>query len=165
MEPRLFSRGNISLFPTVSLTKTCFNGAAAFQPRKSEYADYLTAAFLASMEPRLFSRGNQVKRGRIEQVFIVSFNGAAAFQPRKCLRIFFERFLDVASMEPRLFSRGNGRRFVGIELKPEASMEPRLFSRGNIVCSSISMPAPQLQWSRGFSAAEIFATGGGRWRP
>jgi len=41
-----------------------FNGAAAFQPRKSQRPYPWLRASRASMGPRLFSRGNSVENGQ-----------------------------------------------------------------------------------------------------
>jgi len=84
MEPRLFSRGNVSI------------------------ADRLGIQQAASMEPRLFSRGNPAQwRGlRLDQ-------NQASMEPRLFSRgnDFPQMYISAAvsaSMEPRLFSRGNG---------------------------------------------------------
>ena len=61
----------------------------------------------------------------------ICFNGAAAFQPRK-----------VALLGQYLHRRRR------------ASMGPRLFSRGKGPTQSTSAPRLELQWGRGFSAAE-----------
>jgi len=86
-----------------------------------------------SMGPRPCSRGNDAsgaccaRRRRC-------FNGAAAFQPRKCVAGEAAYVtLGVASMGPRLFGRGNITRVIYCE--PYTA---------------------QLQWGRGFSAAEIW---------
>jgi len=86
---------------------------------------------IASMGPRLFSRGN----------------------PATKLRIPTQK---LASMGPRLFSRGNLQRKRMHQWLKDASMGPRLFSRGNpekhkALCAFRA----ELQWGRGFSAAEI----------
>ncbi len=113
MGPRLFSRGNRPSGTLHCAASTpSFNGAAAFQPRKSgrrasalchapiasmgprlfsrgnaAQADYAHVADGASMGPRLFSRGNAaISRGR-RRDRDRSFNGAAAFQPRKFVRV------------------------------------------------------------------------------
>ena len=183
MGPRLFSRGNPSAIVTsppaalalqwgrgfsAAETRTsrmaarisclCFNGAAAFQPRKHPKLSFRhDLPFRASMGPRLFSRGNRDSMDGVEN-------------PRK------------ASMGPRLFSRGNG---IGGNVdcqRQGASMGPRLFSRGNtadqrstsmnLACfngaAAFQPRKPkllpderhdliELQWGRGFSAAETKA--------
>ena len=115
-----------------SRSHCCFNGATTFQPWKlrvdvdnrrgpkllqwghdfsaveiEKHIAPLQLDAIASMGPRLFSRGNRRK------LCICKTN-------------------EQASMGPRLFSRGN---FVGTngvpQLKKYASMGPRLFSRGN----------------------------------
>ncbi len=132
MGPRLFSRGNQIISQQTLSHGSGFNGAAAFQPRKSTYGLVCCRRSLsASMGPRLFSRGNQREP-------------AQNTSPR------------TASMGPRLFSRGNGssdggsarsaimlqwgRGFSAAEISSSfseyipvdmASMGPRLFSRGN----------------------------------
>ena len=59
MGPRLFSRGNVADAPDHGSMTSCFNGAAAFQPRK------LASTLAGIVTPP------------------AGFNGAAAFQPRK----------------------------------------------------------------------------------
>ena len=83
-----------------------FNGAATNQPRKSPHLVVDFDRLLASMGPRLISRGN-MRRPRGCGPRRTSFNGAAADQPRK-----FAAAPDLlagvkASMGPRLISRGN----------------------------------------------------------
>ena len=61
----------------------CFNGAAAFQPRKVPARDAVDPReATASMGPRLFSRGKGIECRRCG-CRDLRFNGAAAFQPRK----------------------------------------------------------------------------------
>ncbi len=60
-----------------------FNGASAFQPRKASPWNHIGDGFkLASMGPRLFSRGKHDHRPNTA-LSEPSFNGASAFQPRK----------------------------------------------------------------------------------
>ncbi len=111
--------------------RPCFNGAAAFQPRKRErkpmslngvgrlqWGRGLSAAetrgpddqqqrdLHASMGPRPFSRGNDSLGSEI-----------------------IDRY--EASMGPRPFSRGNDLVLGEVATEPAASMGPRPFSRGN----------------------------------
>jgi len=132
MEPQLFSRGNSHKASNCLLLSCCFNGAAAFQPRKLfllnsssvtlnelqwsrsfsaaeiSHAGTVTALSMpASMEPQLFSRGNLLDAIDPSNP-PAGFNGAAAFQPRKCAPISGgAHSFHHASMEPQLFSRGN----------------------------------------------------------
>ncbi len=141
----------------VSSSPCRFNGAAAREPRKRRSAvDDAQRCRIASMEPRLESRGNARGPRAVDDA------RSASMEPRlesrgndaaQCLDV-----RDVAaSMEPRLESRGNSaeparrcsrrRRFNGAAAreprKPTrrargvapvvASMEPRLESRGNSV--------------------------------
>ncbi len=108
------------------------------------------------MEPRLFSRGNEMAVTQ-DEMKTVGFNGAAAFQPRKCLlkgrpRAAKTGFNGAAAFQPRKFSEP---KTAGSGSSP-ASMEPRLFSRGNDKSVSSRRSSDMLQWSRGFSAAEMF---------
>ncbi len=82
MKPQLFSSGNPTYLQAVRVCTSTFNGAAAFQPRKSSECGVI--------EPKR-----------------ISFNEAAAFQPRKCGRQKLNRLVVGPSMEPQLFSRGN----------------------------------------------------------
>jgi len=63
-----------------------------------------------------------------------------------------------ASMEPQLFSRGNSEWYSFFwKNSYRASMEPQLFSRGNVsVVQACNRAKRLLQWSRSFSAAEMF---------
>ena len=56
---RGFSAAESMLHRQPSYPAQCFNWAAAFQPRKAGAAANATAALLASIGPRLFSRGKQ----------------------------------------------------------------------------------------------------------
>ena len=132
MGPRPFSRGNRQLHGVHARFFYRFNGAAAFQPRKSaprrwlgrkpgrlQWGRGLSAAeierraadstpnIIASMGPRPFSRGN-CEPAASPAASMACFNGAAAFQPRKCPgpRSLCRRSAP-ASMGPRPFSRGN----------------------------------------------------------
>ena len=158
MGPRLFSRGMSPPSPPPPDGGAGFNGAAALQPRNgsssrmrstftsirlqwgrgSSAAECLApasrndhTAALASMGPRLFSRGMHRKRGGFAFCYL-SFNGAAALQPRN----------EVDRNECHLH---------GIH----ASMGPRLFSRGMLLLwLRPRLPRAALQWGRGSSAAE-----------
>jgi len=84
----------------------------------------------------------------------MSFNGAAAGQPRKDLPIRVWTDERSASMGPRLDSRG---RTASANRKPErvaASMGPRLDSRGRAKFHARVSAALELQWGRGWTAAE-----------
>ncbi|CUQ67484.1 protein of unknown function [Candidatus Nitrospira inopinata] len=107
MGPRRFSRGNADRSVDTTAKTLGFNGAAAFQPRKSlegvdtllfenplQWGRGVSAAEIgsecaqksvearASMGPRRFSRGNGRTRQKNRNANRC-FNGAAAFQPRK----------------------------------------------------------------------------------
>ncbi len=82
MGPRRFSRGNLGV-AVVTGTSTCrFNGAAAFQPRKS----YCAGIFTRATQKLQWGRGvsaAEIRYWRLTTSRLLSFNGAAAFQPRK----------------------------------------------------------------------------------
>src|SRR5690606_25535283 len=103
-----------------------FNGAAASKPRRQAALHRLLEHLAASMEPRLLSRGDDLRRRK---------QGVAG----------------PASMEPRLLSRGDRSRGRSREGPGRASMEPRLLSRGDRLrtMAAIIRENP-LQWSRGF---------------
>jgi len=153
MGPRLFSRGKSMPRDSARQTWTCFNGAAAVQPRKAHRASRSSStrsgfngaaavqprkvpivgiavreSRLASMGPRLFSRGKNHSPMLHPPLF--SFNGAAAVQPRKGAVVDVVLGGSQASMGPRLFSRGKEVRHQAFPLLVDASMGPRLFSRG-----------------------------------
>ena len=108
----------------------CFNGAAAFQPRKgggrgSRAGPPACFNGAAAFQPRKAPGAVDVSVGS------GSFNGAAAFQPRKvhCM-IWLARmwicFNGAAAFQPRKVDKRN----YAIEEIRAASMVPRLFSRG-----------------------------------
>ena len=113
--------------------RTCFNGAAVFQPRKSASA--------ASVTPR------------------PGFNGAAVFQPRKCpasltripMQLQWGRGLSTAEMPGFTADRIQLGRFNGA-----AVFQPRKWrSQARQADSRV------LQWGRGLSTAEMWAGGRG----
>jgi len=130
-----------------------FNGAAAGQPRKADPRPQPTHSCLASMGPRLDSRG---RKGTTEP----------------------QTFFDWASMGPRLDSRGRRSRKEGSVYPNPASMGPRLDSRGRCACIWAALYGHRasmgprldsrgrgrllqaagagcgLQWGRGWTAAE-----------
>ena len=157
MGPRPFSRGNQLEKPSTSGYDQSFNGAAAFQPRKSRHKRRRLAAVLALQWGRGLSAAEMTTLLDRLAAADAGFNGAAAFQPRKFrARRAASRGRLLASMGPRPFSRGNdaspsahrGHRdcFNGAAaFQPRkshgqissttttasASMGPRPFSRGN----------------------------------
>ncbi len=84
MGPLPFSSGNLSECSGTSTGVCSFNGAAAFQQRKSE-AKRITALLspIASMGPLPFSSGNARSAKDAKDRAEIGFNGAAAFQQRK----------------------------------------------------------------------------------
>ena len=83
MGPRSFNRGNVVALEVPRPSLSGFNGAAVFQPRKSDRRGRgLRLGLIASMGPRSFNRGNLTLQN-IAQRIKVGFNGAAVFQPRK----------------------------------------------------------------------------------
>src|SRR5579875_26779 len=129
----------------------CFNGAAAFQPRKPPprtcgvIPAYCSFNGAAAFQPRKLLQGPRPV-GQAD-----SFNGAAETPPLPagtCQQY-------QASMEPRPFSRGNGQpsflaairegRFNGA-----AAFQPRKHDETVRRLKQL----PMLQWSRGLSAAE-----------
>ncbi len=132
MGPRLFSRGNARELSRVLPGRGCFNGAAAFQPRKC---------------PSSSSPGS----GRSLLQWGRGFSAAEMAGDELASHV-----VTLASMGPRLFSRGNGRLHHGRVPAGVASMGPRLFSRGNIGRGQTALLIRgMLQWGRGFSAAEM----------
>ena len=107
-----------------------FNGAAAREPRKPDHWVKGVGRCMASMGPRLASRGNDRSR-------ISSGEGrSASMGPRLASHgndngRRSDRVTLPASMGPRLASRGNARGVVICGPYPTASMGPRLASRGN----------------------------------
>ena len=127
-----------------------FNGAAAFQRRKSGLRR------LAASElqwGRRFSAAEMSGVSLTRRTSHMSFNGAAAFQRRKCARWLGQRMYECfngaaafqrrkssshvgcyqspASMGPPLFSGGNARLADRSPAACKASMGPPLFSGGN----------------------------------
>ena len=205
MGPRLFSRGMDACFYAVGPEHKGFNGAAAVQPR-NEYGNHavfmdafplqwgrgcsaaechailggVVVCYLASMGPRLFSRGMKglipdlprdvpLQWGRGCSAAEWRWSAAPRFTPgyslqwgRGCSAAECRqsaateadqrpRFNGAAAVQPR---NGGGE---GLGDMPEAwaSMGPRLFSRGMLAADSVaSIPRDWLQWGRGCSAAE-----------
>ena len=127
--PRLFSRGKHVPLCSTRPRESCFNWAAAFQPRKGSDRRGNSSRgrcfnWAAAFQPRKDVVCN------INSMEQCCFNWAAAFQPRKGGRAPRRAQNSGASIGPRLFSRGKllvprlGRR------TGEASIGPRLFSRG-----------------------------------
>ncbi len=187
MGPRLFSRGNGLSIPPRNASKDGFNGAATLQSRKSPQDTPTPAAtcrlqwgrdssvaeigcsnpalrrLVASMGPRLFSRGNmlhaaadlrrrRLQWGRDSSVAEISRIGSRYTA------------MQAASMGPRLFSRGNWDAVDHKQRTTTASMGPRLFSRGN---SESTWPESRrryrLQWGRDSSVAEMRICGAVAW--
>jgi len=179
MGPRLLSRGVRSELLGRSLHVRRFNGAAASQPRSQRQghsrehpvaklqwgrgfsaAESAVAAVvaseraLASMGPRLLSRGVS---GRLFACVasIPGFNGAAASQPRSLREADLDAEDRKASMGPRLLSRGVAR--AGLDPAQAGQLQ---WGRGFSAAESRSprvfpcLAASLLQWGRGFSAAE-----------
>jgi len=130
---RGFSAAEITLLIVITpLSMACFNGAAAFLPQKWE------------------------RTSRISDKPVDSFNGAAAFQPRKsgCLRLIMppdHSFNGAAAFQPRKCNITRQRTHVVHSFNGAAAFQPRK-SR---ITSPSSISAYPLQWSRGFSAAEM----------
>ena len=153
MGPRLFSRGEIVIdergiildelqwgrgfsaaerYSGIRTVRTCSKlqwgrGFSAAESPTGMFSAHLCG--MASMGPRLFSRGEgMVRRNRSPRR--VCFNGAAAFQPRRVRAYLVDGLRRLASMGPRLFSRGEADFLNGLTQVVRASMGPRLFSRG-----------------------------------
>ena len=134
MGPRLFSRGKSFRRDALRRRSRRFNGAAAFQPRKG-------------WTP---SRRRSTTASR--------FNGAAAFQPRKGVRRCVHTswtssgFNGAAAFQPRKAARpttASATRLSGFN--GAAAFQPRKAASRPVVRSR---PTAELQWGRGFSAAE-----------
>ena len=85
---------------------------------------------VASIEPRLFSRGNDVGILQIVRLRHASIEPRLFSRGNVEAKPVIDR-VDSASIEPRLFSRGNGHGHDDGPGRAHASIEPRLFSRGN----------------------------------
>ena len=165
MRPRHISRGNRARGRRGRSWRSCFNEAAAYQPRKHRLKALRHRAHIpASMRPRHISRGNQAGRSRLPAPERASmrprhisrgntgrrgpgtwispcFNEAAAYQPRKLDDSAQQVVERRASMRPRHISRGNDVR-ARLDLRGlGASMRPRHISRGNT-------PTAHFPWRR-----------------
>ena len=154
--PRLFGRGDPSGITTLRGAMLCFNGAAAFWPRRSTSASFGGCRDPASTGPRLFGRGDNwicmrchqtamtLQRGRgFLAAEITSsartmksasscFNGAAAFWPRRSSETepksrLENGFNGAAAFWPRRSCPEAGT----LTLCDAASTGPRLFGRGD----------------------------------
>ncbi len=130
MGPRRFSRGNLPPPRRPSLGGRCFNGAAAFQPRKLHPRHSKKDGRLWLQWGRGVSAA-EMKAPHRARPPIRGFNGAAAFQPRKSTHTELHKPVHIASMGPRRFSRGNNAASRSSGVVSPASMGPRRFSRGN----------------------------------
>ena len=141
---------------------------------------------LASMGPRLFSRGNPTPSAAGFHAIYISFNGAAAIQPRKFRsaavvgRQLPPRFNGAAAIQPRKFRSAA---VVGRQLPPRfngaAAIQPRkcrvglvgfhdhqvgfngaaaIQPRKSELAAAFPFLQILLQWGRGYSAAEISQT-------
>ncbi len=177
MEPAPFSAGNAyaldHLFPyppwlqwsrrlsapetrstrfSVSVRRSCFNGAGAFQRRKpGAGSDNSPGASNASMEPAPFSAGNEAPPIAAEAAKLGASMEPAPFSAGNWRMDSGERRSDPASMEPAPFSAGNLARSPLLVDSRLASMEPAPFSAGN-------MPdeAATTEESTGFNGAGAF---------
>ncbi len=188
MEPRPFERGNQLAVPVRSSSEVGFNGATSFRTWKpiasarsvpavaslqwshvlsnveTVYRSQkcLTAFRHASMEPRPFERGNDIKDREKEFPFKVASMEPRPFERGNAAHSRERKHSTGASMEPRPFERGNlpdcstyGASFGS------ASMEPRPFERGNPENKETEMQNPfQLQWSHVLSNVETVARRG-----
>ena len=126
----------------------CFNSATALQPWKHGERMDNRSVDIASIRPRLFSRGNSTIRWTVSVRSSTRFNSATALQPWKPGRLFGRYRRRYASIRPRLFSRGNSVPIPSLPTSCSASIRPRLFSRGNTVS-----PEPHPAYSRRFNSA------------
>ena len=145
-------------FLILSIQEYRFNGARLFSRGNPNAPTTPLPAAIASMGPRLFSRGNGITRAGSSRSWISCFNGATTFQPWKCTWLYRSVAQDMTLQWGHDFSaveilQSPPRRWPG---RRPASMGPRLFSRGNTwpPLSSSLMPTP-LQWGHDFSAVEI----------
>ena len=128
MGPRSFNRGNRSPPCTMPTWPPRFNGAAVFQPRKSDaHADAMKAQQEASMGPRSFNRGNDGER----------LPGACAAG---------------ASMGPRSFNRGNNpSRPIGVRVQRKLQ-----WGRGLSTAEIAQTGGRSSTISAGFNGAAVF---------
>jgi len=156
-----------------------FNGAAAVQPRKEHFAKNSLICCMASMGPRLFSRGKN--RGRTMReclnwasmgprlfsrgkrcrslkpnpIILRGFNGAAAVQPRKVhprrqqVNIS-PSFNGAAAVQPRKDKARWSHPQDFVCFNGAAAVQPRKVE----VRKPANVGGNRLQWGRGCSAAE-----------
>ena len=106
-----------------------FNGAAAREPRKPDHWVKGVGRCMASMGPRLASRGNDY--GGVHWSTFPWLQWGRGSRAAETIDAGQRRGGLQASMGPRLASRGNARGVVICGPYPTASMGPRLASRGN----------------------------------
>ena len=176
MGPRLFSRGRrairsqrankpsfngaAALQPrkdamtaSSSRARSCFNGAAALQPRKAGSTVGSVILTVASMGPRLFSRGRTIPPPSPTPSPPLQWGRGSSAAEGAVLR-------DLAPITVKLqWGRGSsaaeGSAVQGaVPRRCPASMGPRLFSRGRAKKLRPSVCSDLLQWGRGSSAAE-----------
>ena len=164
MGPRLFSRGNHVATRRCEGSYARFNGAAAFQPRK-RWTSWPPRCKRTPLQwGRGFSAAETVEVGRRRCVGPVASMGPRLFSRGNTLLLASVFVALRASMGPRLFSRGNNPDCEAVEsafvsFNGAAAFQPRKLQGHNTGPPRIA----RLQWGRGFSAAETCRLLG-RWR-
>ncbi len=121
------------------LLSLCFNEAATIQSRKSERCSCIGDFSLASMRPRLFSRGNGAENDSYIRFTVASMRPRLFSRGNVVVTPTSGPIPPPASMRPRLFSRGNAEPKSYFPETTTASMRPRLFSRGNLAMNAINL--------------------------
>ena|GEM_PF-2234466 len=157
MGPRRFRRGNARSKGSGRSSRSSFNGAATFPPRKSTATIVYVPLCRASMGPRRFRRGN-LQRAPAPAACLLRFNGAATFPPRKSSRrrrrLFgVRRFNGAATFPPRKSTIRNSPKPKRCSFNGAATFPPRK-SAGTFTGLRLD---PRLQWGRDVSAAEMVA--------
>ena len=117
----------------IGARRCSFNSATALQPWKPRTAQKCSVPYhVASIRPRLFSRGNPVPT-KLSSSVVIRFNSATALQPWKLPANYREppdqahRFNSATALQPWKRQLRSARR----DACARASIRPRLFSRGN----------------------------------
>ena len=156
MGPRSFNRGNFPAWVPTPATRSRFNGAAVFQPRKCAVTRFkcfalkslqwgrglstaeMTRATSLSTPPSLLQWGRGLSTAEMQDpaAVVYSTGGLQWGRGLSTAEIFRpgSRHLRpaLASMGPRSFNRGNAARPTGTSAPTSgASMGPRSFNRGN----------------------------------
>ncbi len=181
MGPRSFERGNALGAGLEASARRASMGPRSFERGNNLPMSGKEIMMMASMGPRSFERGNNTLC-EINIDYLSSFNGAALIRARKShltavrshalmqlqwgrahssAEIVLKRKCSVlkklASMGPRSFERGNTQNGAPRATRSRSFNGAALIRARKFGCASrVRLSAPELQWGRAHSSAEIW---------